>query len=418
MTRSVWFWVVIAGLGLLLWLGRDQIANYFDKLPLQTTPRTTDTQKLASATPSAAKSSAGAAEKEAPEQGQPPAQATPAEVAYISYVVKKGDTLYSLSRQYGIPVAELQQINGIEDPQSLKAGQTIKIPKKMTPTPPPTSPTPAIETTTYTVQPGDNLSDIARKFNTTVATLQRLNNFANPNQLQAGSTILVPVTGATPGAPATPAGGMSTPPPPSPAAAEDQEVTILPVLTPVTAAAMASSPGAATTLTPLPTIPSICNGNKEAVFIWGVSFCVPPGWALQEYVTPYRTALLTRSESGGNLSLYAISLLDDSPNAPLSLSMMEAKDAVAGEISALIPGGLAPPETWTVVTSFEVAGELGQVSEATTRYLASGEPARVRVVVFNGAGKRWRIVVVAPEALWQVYDADVFPYITRTMDVY
>lgn len=43
--------------------------------------------------------------------------------------------------------------------------------------------------TTYTIQPGDNLSKIARAHNTTVEELARLNNISDPNRINAGTTI-------------------------------------------------------------------------------------------------------------------------------------------------------------------------------------------------------------------------------------
>jgi len=45
---------------------------------------------------------------------------------------------------------------------------------------------------TYRIQRGDTLSGIARRFNTTIAELQRLNNISNPNQIIAGNTLRVP----------------------------------------------------------------------------------------------------------------------------------------------------------------------------------------------------------------------------------
>ncbi|SHF43127.1 BsuPI-related putative proteinase inhibitor [Desulforamulus putei] len=46
----------------------------------------------------------------------------------------------------------------------------------------------------YIVQPGDTLSGIAARFNTTVEELQRLNNIANPNLIFVGQQITVPDT--------------------------------------------------------------------------------------------------------------------------------------------------------------------------------------------------------------------------------
>jgi len=45
-----------------------------------------------------------------------------------SYTMKQGDSLYGLSRSYGVPVAELQQVNGITDTRTVRAGTVLKVP--------------------------------------------------------------------------------------------------------------------------------------------------------------------------------------------------------------------------------------------------------------------------------------------------
>ncbi len=50
---------------------------------------------------------------------------------------------------------------------------------------------------TYIVQRGDTLYRIASRFNTDVATLQRLNNLSNPNHIWVGQRLIVPDIGAT-----------------------------------------------------------------------------------------------------------------------------------------------------------------------------------------------------------------------------
>jgi LysM repeat protein len=46
----------------------------------------------------------------------------------IIYVIKKGDTLLVIARQYGVTVAAIQEVNGITDPRRLSIGQEIIIP--------------------------------------------------------------------------------------------------------------------------------------------------------------------------------------------------------------------------------------------------------------------------------------------------
>ena len=49
---------------------------------------------------------------------------------YLYYTVKAGDTLWSISQQFGIPVNELAAFNNIDNPENLQIGQELKIPKK------------------------------------------------------------------------------------------------------------------------------------------------------------------------------------------------------------------------------------------------------------------------------------------------
>jgi LysM repeat protein len=54
---------------------------------------------------------------------------TPADAANVrTHVVAKGETLSQISKQYGVTVEEIEQLNKIEDAKKLQAGQTIKIP--------------------------------------------------------------------------------------------------------------------------------------------------------------------------------------------------------------------------------------------------------------------------------------------------
>ena len=45
-----------------------------------------------------------------------------------SVKVEKGDTLYSISRKYDVPLKDLIEVNSLSAPYSLKIGQTLKLP--------------------------------------------------------------------------------------------------------------------------------------------------------------------------------------------------------------------------------------------------------------------------------------------------
>lgn len=60
----------------------------------------------------------------------------------IIYVIKKGDTLLVIARQYGVTVDAIQEVNGITDPRRLSIGQEIIIPLVQADDQPTTVPTP------------------------------------------------------------------------------------------------------------------------------------------------------------------------------------------------------------------------------------------------------------------------------------
>jgi LysM repeat protein len=62
----------------------------------------------------------------------------PADNATKTHIVAKGETLTQISKQYGVSVDEIEQLNKIGDAKKLQAGQTIKIPVSAGATPSPT----------------------------------------------------------------------------------------------------------------------------------------------------------------------------------------------------------------------------------------------------------------------------------------
>lgn len=98
------------------------------------------------------------------------------------YIVKKGDTLWSIANNYNVTVSELKNINNKTN-NSLTIGEELIIPSK--------SSTENISTITYTVKKGDNLYNIAKNYNTSVDEIKKLNNL-NTNLLSIGQTLKIP----------------------------------------------------------------------------------------------------------------------------------------------------------------------------------------------------------------------------------
>ena len=108
----------------------------------------------------------------------------------ITYIVKQGDTLYSIATQYGVSVNELKNNNNLVS-DILSIGQNIKIPSSESVITP--SEDDIInEPNTYIVQRGDTLYSISRKFNVPVNDIKVLNNLTS-DVLLVGKTLQIPI---------------------------------------------------------------------------------------------------------------------------------------------------------------------------------------------------------------------------------
>ena len=100
-----------------------------------------------------------------------------------TYTVQSGDSLWSIANRYNTTVATLKELNNLNT-NVLQIGQVLKLPGGDT-----TSDTQLGDT--YIVQRGDSLWSIARKYDTTVSELQKLNNLTTTT-LQIGQVLTVP----------------------------------------------------------------------------------------------------------------------------------------------------------------------------------------------------------------------------------
>ncbi len=102
------------------------------------------------------------------------------------HVVRPGDTLYLLSRQYGVSVDELARINSVRDPRNLQVGTALVIPGA------------AGEGTVHMVSPGDTLYSIAVRYGTTIQAIRSANDLTG-DVLLPGMKLIIPVSGASQG---------------------------------------------------------------------------------------------------------------------------------------------------------------------------------------------------------------------------
>lgn len=96
------------------------------------------------------------------------------------HTVRRGDSLERIARRYGTTVRALRTANSLRGTQ-INIGAVLRIPTGRT------------ETTLYRVRWGDTLGEIALRYNTTIATLVRLNNLRN-HHIQAGKVLRIPAS--------------------------------------------------------------------------------------------------------------------------------------------------------------------------------------------------------------------------------
>ncbi len=107
-----------------------------------------------------------------------------------SITVQSGDTLGSIAKRYGVSVATLRSINGLSS-DSVSIGQVLTLSgASAKPKQSSSSSSTTAKSGTVTVQPGDTLGEIAQANNTTVAALKSLNNLSN-NDLKLGQVLKI-----------------------------------------------------------------------------------------------------------------------------------------------------------------------------------------------------------------------------------
>lgn len=106
------------------------------------------------------------------------------------YTVKKGDTLWDIANKYGTTVSKLKSLNNLKS-NVLQVGQTLKVSSSETEIIPD-------DYLVYKVKNGDNLSKIAKEYDTTVSTIMKINNL-NSDKLAINQQLLLPKTKKTDG---------------------------------------------------------------------------------------------------------------------------------------------------------------------------------------------------------------------------
>ncbi|AKI98363.1 peptidoglycan-binding protein [Kosmotoga pacifica] len=97
----------------------------------------------------------------------------------VTYVIKPGDTLYSIAKKHDLHVSTILDFNEIEDPRNLKIGDTILFPQP--------------DGLLYEVKEGETLTYIAKLFFAPVEDIVKANNIKNSDVIIPGQKLFIPM---------------------------------------------------------------------------------------------------------------------------------------------------------------------------------------------------------------------------------
>ncbi len=156
----------------------------------------------------------------------PKIAALPSSVRYAKqvrdryYRVRRGDTLSTIARRFGVSQRSLVRANSLRSKHRIRVGQRLEIPGRAgAPVDVPVlakapgAKLAQVGPTTYRVRRGDNLAIIAKRHGVTIGAIQRENKLRNRNRIHAGQVLRIP--------------GHTAAPRPQPAPAERPDVYVV-----------------------------------------------------------------------------------------------------------------------------------------------------------------------------------------------
>ncbi|MBQ1658574.1 MAG: LysM peptidoglycan-binding domain-containing protein [Clostridia bacterium] len=110
----------------------------------------------------------------------------------LIYTVRKGDTLFQIAKNFGTTVNMIARYNGIPDPDVISEGQLLRIP--VSDIPKCMDKYNRQATTDYIVKAGDSLFTIAQKYNASIESISELNNLESPDMIKEGQVLKIPLS--------------------------------------------------------------------------------------------------------------------------------------------------------------------------------------------------------------------------------
>lgn len=151
--------------------------------------------------------------------------------AMTAYTVQAGETLSQVARRFGVTADAIASANGLDDANRIVVGMVVKVP------------VPGRE---HVVQDGESLREIAAQEKVDLGSLVDFNNLVDPDLVRAGQVVLVPVAGQVMAASAAP---VAATPAPLPAATQPPTASAPAAGTPTPTATLKLGPSTTPTAT-------------------------------------------------------------------------------------------------------------------------------------------------------------------------
>lgn len=107
-------------------------------------------------------------------------------IIYGKYIVERGDALIKIAKKFGLKTKELAKMNGIKIKSPLRIGQKLKLPFKQ-------KMIDAVSSGKYTIEKGDTLISIAKKFKLKPKELMKFNGIKRNTTIRTGKIIKLPL---------------------------------------------------------------------------------------------------------------------------------------------------------------------------------------------------------------------------------
>lgn len=111
----------------------------------------------------------------------------------LKHTIQKGDTLFSIARKYHTTIENVRQVNGLKKGEILSLGKVLKVPTDAYAS----NADVFSEPKKYVIKKGDTLSTIARKHHTSVTKIRKANSLRQSQILKVGKLLTIPQNAKT-----------------------------------------------------------------------------------------------------------------------------------------------------------------------------------------------------------------------------